>query len=274
LNYHINTVNVLIYHKHKGGNKIKIQESTAIVSGGASGLGLACVRKLTDMGADVAIFDVAEKQGQDLANEYGKSVIFCNTDVSDEKSVQQSVDKAFDTFGKLNIVINCAGIGFPSKVLTKEGPISIEKFNRTIQVNLIGSINVIRLAAEKIVENEPNQDGEKGVVINTASIAAFEGQVGQVAYSASKAGIVGMTLPVAREFANYGIRVLTIAPGLFDTPMLAGVPEKARTAIVKAIPFPKRLGKPSEYADLAMHIIQNPILNGETIRIDSAIRMI
>ncbi len=252
---------------------MEVKECTVVVTGGASGLGEACVRKLIQNGARVAVLDLAEERGMQLASELGDSVIFCKTDVSDENSVQQAVNKTIDSFGAIHVAISCAGLVIPSKVLGKEGPLSIDKFNLAIQVNLIGTMNVIRLAAEKMVLNSPNKDGEKGVVINTASIAAFEGQIGQAAYSASKAGIVGMTIPIAREFADYGIRVLTIAPGLFNTPMLAGLPEKAKESLVKMIPFPKRLAEPSEYAQLAMHIIENPILNGETIRLDSAIRM-
>lgn len=252
---------------------MEIKGCTAVVTGGASGMGEACVRSLINDGAKVAIFDFDEERGNKVAAELGDSVIFCKTDVADEKTVQEAIDKTVDSFGAVHIVINCAGVVTPGKVLGKKGPISIEQFNRVIQINLIGSMNVIRLAVPKMVDNSPNEDGEKGVVINTASVAAFEGQIGQAAYSASKAGVVGMTLPLAREFADYGIRVVTIAPGLFDTPMLAGLPEKAKESLTKMIPFPKRLGKSSEYAQLAKHVIENPLLNGETIRLDSAIRM-
>ncbi|NNL43491.1 MAG: SDR family NAD(P)-dependent oxidoreductase, partial [Desulfobacterales bacterium] len=200
-------------------------------------------------------------------------VIFCKTDVADKSSVAKAVAKTMETFAKIRIVINCAGIGIPEKVLGKEGPMSMDLFRRTLQINLYGTMNAISLAAEKMVTNKPNADGEKGVVINTSSIAAFEGQIGQAGYSASKAGIVGMTLPIAREFADYGIRVMTIAPGLFDTPMMAELPENVKEALNLMIPFPKRLGKPVEFALLAKHIIENPILNGEIIRLDSAIRM-
>jgi 3-hydroxyacyl-CoA dehydrogenase / 3-hydroxy-2-methylbutyryl-CoA dehydrogenase len=246
---------------------MEIKKCTAIISGGASGLGRACVDELVKMGAKAAIFDLQEPEI------WTDSVIFCKTDVSDEKSVKNSIDKTIEAFGSIQIAISCAGIGIPFKVLTEDGPMSIEKFNKTIQINLVGTMNMIRLGAEQMVKNEPNEDGEKGVVINTASIAAFEGQTGQAAYTASKSAIVGMTLPIAREFANYGIRVMTIAPGLFNTPMLAGLPDKVKESLAKMIPFPKRLGEPSEYAKLAIHIVENPILNGETIRLDSAIRM-
>ncbi|MGB9499206.1 MAG: 3-hydroxyacyl-CoA dehydrogenase [Dissulfuribacterales bacterium] len=250
-----------------------IKECTAIVTGGASGLGEACVREFLANGAKVAIFDFDETRGSKAASELGNSVIFCKTDVSDEISVKAAIAKTIEVFGKIHFTINCAGIGTPAKVLSKKGPMSLDLFNRVLQVNLVGTMNVLRLAAEQMVNNEPNQDGEKGVIINTASVAAFEGQIGQAAYSASKGGIVGMTLPIAREFASYGIRVLTIAPGLFETPMLAGLPEAARNSIIANIPFPKRLGKPSEFALLAKHIIENPVLNGETIRLDSCIRL-
>ena len=252
---------------------MEINGCIAIVTGGASGLGEACVRQLVNDGAKVSIFDLAPDNGHKLADELGDGVIFCKTDVADRSSVAAAVSKTIETFAAIHIVINCAGVGIPEKVLGKEGPMSMDLFNRTLQINLCGTMNVISLAAEKMVTNSPNADGEKGVVINTSSIAAFEGQIGQAAYSASKAGIVGMTLPIAREFADYGVRVMTIAPGLFDTPMMAGLPEKVKEALNLMIPFPKRLGKPTEFALLAKHIIENPILNGEIIRLDSAIRM-
>ena len=250
-----------------------IKECTAVVTGGASGLGKACVREFITNGAKVAIFDFDEARGSKVASELGDSVIFCKTDVSDENSVKAAIAKTIKAFGEIHFDINCAGIGAPARVLSKDGPMPLDLFNKIIQVNLVGTMNVLRLAAEQMVNNEPNEDGEKGVIINTASIAAFEGQIGQAAYSASKGGIVGMTLPIAREFSNLGIRVLTIAPGLFETPMLAGLPEEAKASIVANIPFPKRLGKPSEFAFLAKHIIENPVLNGETIRLDSCIRL-
>ncbi|HDL07546.1 MAG TPA: 3-hydroxyacyl-CoA dehydrogenase [Desulfobacteraceae bacterium] len=252
---------------------MEIKGCVAVVTGGASGLGEACVRSLVDDGAKVTILDFDDKRGEALAGELGDSVLFCKTDVADGDNVQEAINKTLDAFGAVHVAINCAGVGTPFKVIGKKGPMSIDKFNRVIQINLIGTMNVIRLAAEKMLDNTPNEDGEKGVVINTASIAAFEGQIGQAAYTASKSAVVGMTLPIAREFADYGIRVLTIAPGLFETPMLAGLPEKAQQSLVKMIPFPKRLGKPSEFAKLAKHIIENPVLNAETIRLDSGIRM-
>jgi len=252
---------------------MKIEDCVAIITGGASGLGEACVCNMIEHGAKVTILDFAEDRGEKIAAELGDAVIFCSTDVTDEKSVQAAIDKTIDAFGAIHVTINCAGVATPAKVLGKEGPMPMDHFNRVVQINLMGTMNVIRLAAEKMVKNVPNDDGEKGVVINTASAAAFEGQIGQAAYSASKAGVVGMTLPIAREFADYGIRIMTIAPGLFETPMLAGLPENAKEALNKMMPFPKRLGKPAEFAQLARSIIENPMLNGSVIRLDAALRM-
>jgi len=252
---------------------MEIKGCTALVTGGASGLGEASVRQLVQDGARVAIMDVDEDRGNRLVGELGNSAIFCKTDVTDEKSVQASIDKAMDAFGAIHIALNCAGIATPAKIISKKGSIPIELFNRVIQVNLVGTLTIIKNAAEKMLANSPNADGEKGVVINTASVAAFEGQIGQASYSASKGGIVGMTLPIAREFADYGIRVVTIAPGLFETPLMAGLPEKAKEALVQMVPFPKRLGRPSEFAQTVKHIIENPLFNGATIRLDQAIRM-
>jgi 3-hydroxyacyl-CoA dehydrogenase/3-hydroxy-2-methylbutyryl-CoA dehydrogenase len=252
---------------------VKLKDCVAVVTGGASGLGEACVRMLVSGGARVAILDLQEERGTALSEELGSSVIFAKTDVIGEESVQFALNATIEAFGGINVAINCAGVGDPGKVLSKKGPMSLDFFNRVVQINLIGTFNVIRLAVEKMVINAPNEDGEKGVIINTASVAAFDGQVGQPAYSASKAGVVGMTLPVARECADYGIRVMTIAPGLFNTPMLALLPEAAREALGQMVPFPKRLGHPEEYAKLAEQIIENPMLNGEVIRLDGAIRM-
>ena len=250
-----------------------VKDTVAVITGGASGLGEACVRNLLSLGGKASILDFAEDRGKQIAAELGDNVIFCNTDVTDEKSVQAAIDKTMDAFGAIHIAVNCAGVGTPAKVLGKEGPMSIDLFNKVVQINLIGTFNVIRLAAEQMVKNDPKEDNEKGVVINTASVAAFEGQIGQAAYSASKAGVVGMALPIAREFAAYGIRVLTIAPGIFETPMLAGLPDNVRDSLGKMVPFPPRLGKPTEFAGLVQHIIENTILNGEVIRLDGAIRM-
>jgi len=256
-----------------GGIIMQINNCTAIVTGGASGLGEACVKHIISQGGNAAIFDLDDIKALNLVKSLEKNIIFCKTDVSNEESVESSIQKTIETFEKIHFVINCAGIGTPQKILGKNGPVSLDYLTKVIQINLIGSLNVIRLASEQIVKNNPNEDGERGVIINTSSIAAYDGQVGQAAYSASKAGIIGMTLPIAKEFARHGIRVLTIAPGLFDTPMFAGLPEKAIAALIEDIPFPKRLGKPSEFAGLVGHIIENPVLNGETIRLDCSMRM-
>lgn len=245
----------------------------AAVTGGASGLGEACVRLLSGEGARVAILDLQPDRGEKLAAELGKNVVFIKTDVTAEESTQGAVNRVVEAFGGINTVINCAGVGDPAKVLSKKGPMPLSLFNRVVQINLVGTFNVIRLALEKMVKNPPDEEGERGVIINTASAAAFDGQVGQPAYSASKAGVVGMTLPLARECADYGIRVVTVAPGLFNTPMLAILPEAAQEALGKMVPFPRRLGRPGEYAMLARHIIENPMLNGEVIRLDGALRM-
>ena len=245
----------------------------AVVTGGASGLGEACVRELAGAGAKAAIFDLDAEKGRKLEAELGGKVLFCRTDVTGDGSVREAIGKTVEAFGGLNIVVNCAGIGVACKALTKKGPMPLEEFNRVVQINLVGTFNVIRLALERMVKNTPDDEGERGVIVNTASAAAFDGQIGQPAYSASKAGVAGMTLPLARECAEYGIRVMTIAPGLFDTPMLGLLPETVREALGKMVPFPPRLGRPAEYAMLARHIIENPMLNGEVIRLDGAIRM-
>jgi NAD(P)-dependent dehydrogenase (short-subunit alcohol dehydrogenase family) len=252
---------------------MELKGKTVIVTGGASGLGEACVRQFISEGANAAVLDLNSEKGRRLDNELGSQVVYCETDVTDESSVQAAIDQTLAAFGAIHVVINCAGVGWPAKVLGKEGPMELDHFNRVIQINLTGTVNVIRLAAAKMVLNSPNEDGEIGVVINTASAAAYDGQIGQAAYSASKAGVVGMTLPIAREFAEYGIRVVTVAPGLFKTPMMEELPEKVQVALGEMVPFPKRLGKPAEFARLARDIIENPMLNGETIRLDGAIRM-
>ncbi|UCG09614.1 MAG: 3-hydroxyacyl-CoA dehydrogenase [Desulfobacterales bacterium] len=252
---------------------MEVKGSVAVITGGASGLGEATVRNFVEGGGQASILDVQEEKGQRLAAELGDDVIFCMTDVTDEQSVQNAIDKTMAAFGGIHIAVNCAGVGDAAKVLGKEGPMPMELFNKVVQINLVGTMMVTRLAAEKMVANPPNDDGEKGVVINTASAAAFDGQIGQPAYSASKAAVVGMTLPIAREFAEYGLRIVTIAPGLFETPLLAALPEKVRVSLGKMVPFPNRLGKPSEFAMLARQIVENPMLNGETIRLDGALRM-
>ena len=252
---------------------MNINESLAFVTGGASGLGEATVRNIVAHGGKVAIADLDEDKGRKLAAELEGKTIFVKTNVTDEISVSAALTTTVEAFGAVNTIVNCAGIGVAGKVLGKAGPMALATFAKIIEINLIGTFNVIRLAVEKMVENSPNSLGERGVIINTASVAAFEGQIGQAAYSASKGGIVGLTLPVAREMAIHGIRVMTIAPGLFNTPMFDSLPEKAKEALGSITPFPPRLGQPTEYAQLAQQIIENPMLNGTTIRLDGAIRM-
>jgi NAD(P)-dependent dehydrogenase (short-subunit alcohol dehydrogenase family) len=251
-----------------------LQGSAAIVTGGGSGLGEATTREIVARGGRVTILDLARSKGADVAKSLGDAAQFCEADVANEAQVQAAVDATIAKFGLVNVVVNCAGIGTAGKTVDKEGkPFDLGLFRKTIEVNLIGTFNVIRLAGAKMQGNTPNAGGERGVIINTASVAAFEGQIGQAAYSASKGGVVGMTLPIARDFAQVGIRVCTIAPGLFLTPMLMGLPEPARISLGKQVPFPSRLGNPEEYAALACHIVENPMLNGEVIRLDGAIRM-
>ncbi len=252
---------------------MELKACIAAVTGGASGLGEATVRKLAAGGAKVAILDIAVLKGKNIATELGANVALIDTNVCDQVSVQNAINKVVDLFGGINTVVNCAGVADPGKVISRKGPLPLESFNRVVQINLVGTFNVLRLAIERMIKNMPNGEGERGVIINTASAAAFDGQIGQPAYSASKAGVVGMTLPIARECAEYGIRVMAIAPGLFETPMVAGLPEAAREALAKMPPFPQRLGRPVEYAQLVQHIIENPMLNGEVIRLDAALRM-
>jgi 3-hydroxyacyl-CoA dehydrogenase / 3-hydroxy-2-methylbutyryl-CoA dehydrogenase len=252
---------------------LDFNQSKALVTGGASGLGEATVRGIIAAGGRAAILDLDDKNGKKLASDLGGNSLFIKTDVSSTEGVNKAIKQATAIFGQINVVVNCAGIAPAAKVLGKQGPHDLELFNRALQVNLVGTFNVIRLAAEKMTENEPGTDGERGVIINTASVAAFEGQIGQAAYSASKGGIVGLTLPVARELAALGVRVVTIAPGIMETPMLTGMPDHVREALGKMVPFPQRLGRPEEYALLARHIIENTMLNGTTIRLDGAIRM-
>lgn len=252
---------------------MKIQKNTFLITGGASGLGAGTARILAEAGGNVMIADVNPETGEHTANELGDRVRFVKTDVTSEESVQNTVATVGEIFGNLNGVVNCAGIAVAEKTLGKAGAHNLDRFVKVIHVNLIGTFNVIRLAAAAMAQNEPNESGERGVIVNTASVAAFDGQIGQAAYSASKGGIVGMTLPIARDLARDGIRVMTIAPGIFNTPMLAGLPEKARVSLGQQVPFPSRLGQPSEYAALVRHIIENEMLNGETIRLDGAIRM-
>ncbi len=252
---------------------MKIDGSTFLITGGSSGLGAACANRLADAGANVLIADLNSEAGEALANKLGDNGLFIKTDVTSEADVETAVSSAINTFGGLHGVINCAGIAIASKVIGRSGVHDLGAFSKVIQVNLIGTFNVIRLATAVMAQATPNDAGERGVIINTASVAAYDGQMGQAAYAASKGGIVGMTLPIARDLARYGIRVMTIAPGIFETPMLAGLPEKARLSLCEQVPFPSRLGRPDEYAALAQQIIENEMLNGEVIRLDGAIRM-
>ncbi|MCU0324261.1 MAG: 3-hydroxyacyl-CoA dehydrogenase [Spirosomaceae bacterium] len=250
-----------------------IKNLTALVTGGASGLGEAVVRRLVKNGTNVVIADLNEDKGKALVAELGRRVKFSKCDVSSEKDAQKAVNLAISRYGKLHILVNCAGVAPPARTIGKEGPHSLSHFQKIINVNLVGSFNMIRLAAWEMAKNEPNEEGERGVIINTASVAAYDGQIGQAAYSASKGGIVGMTLPIARDLSRNGIRVMTIAPGIFKTPLMASLPEDAQISLGQQVPFPSRLGKPEEYAQLAQSIIENPMLNGEVIRLDGAIRM-
>ncbi len=246
---------------------------TFLVSGGSSGLGAACVRGFCKAGAKIVLGDINSSAGQALADELGSAVHYVFMDAADEAAVQHAVEAAVNTFGSLSGAVNCAGIAPAERVLGKAGPHNLDTFRKVIHVNLLGTFNVIRLAAAAIARGEAGPDGERGVIINTASVAAFDGQIGQAAYAASKGGIAAMTLPIARELARFGIRVVTIAPGIFDTPLLAGLPEAARQSLGQQVPFPPRLGRPEEFAALAQHIVRNQMLNGEVIRLDGAMRM-
>ena len=247
---------------------MEIKDAVAVVTGGASGLGLATTKRLLDAGAQVVVLDI---RGKEAVAELGDRAAFAETDVTDEAAVTAALDIA-ESLGPVRIVINCAGTGNAIKTLSKDGPFPLDLFKKVVEINLIGTFNVIRLGAERIAKTEPI-NGERGVIVNTASVAAFDGQIGQAAYSASKGGVVGMTLPIARDLSRELIRVVTIAPGLFDTPLLAWLPEQARESLGKQVPHPSRLGKPDEYGALAVHIVENPMLNGEVIRLDGAIRM-
>ncbi len=248
-----------------------LKGKTFLVTGGGSGLGAATGILFREAQANIVIADVNDAAGEDVASELGG--VFVHTDVSDQKSVQQAVNVALEQYGVIHGAINCAGLGIASKVIGKQGPHALERFQKVIDVNLVGTFNVIRLVAAAMIDTEPDGDGERGVFINTASVAAFDGQIGQAAYSASKGGIVGMTLPIAREFSKYGIRVVSIAPGIFDTPMLGQLSDDVRRSLGAQVPFPKRLGQPREFAALARHIVENRMINGEVIRLDGAIRM-
>lgn len=250
-----------------------IRDAGFIVTGGCSGLGAATVRMIAEAGGCVMIADLDRDRGQAISREFGGKVRFLRTDVTSAEDGASLVAAAAEAFCPLRGLVNCAGVAPAQKVIGREGPHSLESFTRTIGVNLVGSFNMLRLAASAIQHSEPDAEGERGVIINTASIAAFDGQIGQAAYAASKGGIAAMTLPIARELARYGIRVMSIAPGVFETPMMAGMPAEVRDALGSSVPFPPRLGKPSEFAALVRHILENNMLNGEVIRLDGAIRM-
>jgi NAD(P)-dependent dehydrogenase (short-subunit alcohol dehydrogenase family) len=252
---------------------MEIRDASALVTGGASGLGEATVRRLAAAGARVVIADRDEKKGEALAADLGANCRFARTDVSSPEQVQEAISAA-QKLGTLRAAVSCAGVGWVQRTINKEGvPHDLELFRKVVEINLVGTFNVMRLAAAAMAKNEPQRHGERGVIINTASIAAFDGQIGQVAYAASKAAVAGLTLPAARDLSKAGIRVLTIAPGTFDTPMLGQLPEEARQALAAGIPFPARLGLPDEYGQLALHMIENAYLNGETVRLDGALRM-
>jgi NAD(P)-dependent dehydrogenase (short-subunit alcohol dehydrogenase family) len=252
---------------------MEISNRTFIVTGGSSGLGAATVEMFLAQGGNAVIADVNAAMGQALAARLGPRAAFVECDVSSEEHGRRAVEAAVSRFGGLHGLVNCAGVGVPVKVLGKDGPHPLDKFVRVVGINLVGTFNMLRLAAEAIAKGEPGPEGERGVIVNTASVAAFDGQIGQPAYAASKAGVVGMTLPVARELARHGIRVVTIAPGLFETPMMAGLPDEAQKSLGAQVPFPPRLGRPPEFAAMVRHIVENVMLNGETIRLDGAIRM-
>jgi len=255
-------------------SKFKIKDRIAVVTGGASGLGEATTRAIVAAGGKALIMDLNMDKGKALVAELGKDkVIFDKTDVTSESQVKEALARAVREFGAIHICVNCAGIAIAKKTVSKEGAHDLGTFEKVIKINLLGTFNVLRLCAEIMQTNEPSENGERGVIINTASVAAYGGQIGQVAYAASKGGVVAMTLPIARDLARAGIRCLTIAPGLFYTPMFDGLPPEAAESLGKQVPFPSRLGKPAEYAQLAQSIIENPMLNGEVIRLDGAIRM-
>ncbi len=252
---------------------MQIQGSVFLISGGGSGLGAATARMLVEHGGRVVLADINAAAGEQLAAELGERARFVQADVTDEVSVQHAIDTARQVFGGLHGAVCCAGIGAAERVVGRNGPHSLVNFIRVIQVNLIGTFNVIRLAGAAMQGNEPGPSGERGVIVDTASVAAFDGQIGQAAYAASKGGIVAMTLPIAREFARFGVRVMTIAPGIFETPLLVNLSKEVKESLGQQVPFPARLGQPSEYAALIKHIVENQMLNGEVIRLDGAIRM-
>ena len=250
-----------------------IRGKTFVVTGGGSGLGAAVARMLVGEGANVVIADVNADAGAGIVSELSTGAAFIQTDVTQEKDAQAAIDMALDRFGHLHGLVNCAGVAPGEKVLGRDGPHRLDSFARTIAINLVGTFNMIRLAAAAIEKQEPGADGERGIIVSTASVAAFDGQIGQAAYAASKGGVAAMTLPIARELARFGIRVVTIAPGIFQTPMMAGMPQEVQASLGRSVPFPPRLGKPAEFAALVRHICENVMLNGEIIRLDGALRM-
>jgi NAD(P)-dependent dehydrogenase (short-subunit alcohol dehydrogenase family) len=252
---------------------MKLDQVNALVTGGVSGLGLAVARKFVAAGGRAVLLDINDEAGQAATSELGEAASYIRADVTDEQAVSAAVATAVARMGALNVAVNCAGIIGAGRVLGRDGPMALDFFSRVIQVNLVGTFNICKAAGAAMEANEPGVDGERGVIVSTASVAAYEGQIGQAAYSASKAGIVGMTLPIAREFTRIGVRVMTVAPGVFWTPMLEGMPEHVQEALAASIPFPSRLGRPAEYADLVAHIVENGYFNGETVRLDGAVRL-
>ena len=252
---------------------MQIQNGVFVVTGGGSGLGAATARMLVEAGAKVVLADVNRDAGEALAAELGSAAAFALTDVTDADSGKAAIDLAVSRFGRLTGLVSCAGVAPAEKVVGREAPHKLDSFARTVSINLIGTFNMLRLAADVMSKAEPDAGGERGIIINTASVAAFDGQIGQAGYASSKAGVVGLTLPVARELSRFGIRVMAVAPGIMETPMLMGMPQEVQDALGKMVPFPSRLGKPAEFAGLVRHIIENPYLNGEVIRLDGAIRM-
>jgi len=252
---------------------MKFDQVKALVTGGASGLGLSVARRIVAAGGKVCLLDVNDQAGPEVARELGNDTCYIHTDVTSEAAVIRAVDESIEAHGELNLVVNCAGVIGAGRVLGREAPMDLSFFTHTVMINLVGSFNVAKAAADKIQHNEPDEDGQRGVIINTASVAAYEGQIGQAAYSASKGGIVAMTLPMAREFARLGVRVMTIAPGIFWTPMVDNMPEHVQESLGASIPFPGRLGKPEEFAAMVQHITENTYLNGTTIRLDGAVRL-
>lgn len=250
-----------------------IEHSVFLISGGASGLGLATARELVGQGGKVVLLDINEQAGQQAVAELGDAARFVRADITREEEGRTAVAQALEEFGALHGLVNCAGVAPAEKVLGRNGAHGLDSFRRTVEINLVGSFNLLRLAAEAMAQNTPNAGGERGVIINTASVAAFDGQMGQAAYAASKGGVAALTLPAARDLARFGIRVMCVAPGVFETPMMAGMPQEVRDSLAANVPFPPRLGRPDEYAALVRHIVENPMLNGEVIRLDGALRM-